>query len=211
MVNLACAPNLEGIIDKITVAANIPTIVTIGENCLVYQRSLISSAEKPYDIFLAADIESAKELVDLGIGSDLRIYARGRLCLFAFDKKPSLEDIEKAHLIAIPDPSVAPYGRATYEFLKNTNLLDEHKLIFGRNPKEVLKIHKDRKTDLAFLPLSFVLANLKSENYFELDISYYKPIEQAGVIVNRTNEAILLFDFITNSEFAKNIFKEYGL
>jgi hypothetical protein len=56
-----------------------------------------------------------------------------------------------------------------------------------------------------------VLANLKSENYFELDISYYKPIEQAGVIVNKTNEAILLFDFITNSEFAKNIFKEYGL
>jgi hypothetical protein len=51
MVNLACAPNLEGIIDKITIAANIPTIVTIGENCLVYQRSLISSAEKSYDIF----------------------------------------------------------------------------------------------------------------------------------------------------------------
>gem|GEM_PF-5873985 len=74
-----------------------------------------------------------------------------------------------------------------------------------------MKIHEDRKTDLAFLPLSFVLANLKSENYFELDISYYKPIEQAGVIVNKTNEAILLFDFITNSEFAKNIFKEYGL
>jgi hypothetical protein len=59
----------------------------------------MSSAEKPYDIFLAADIESAKELVDLGIGSDLRIYARRRLCLFAFDKKPSLEDIEKARLI----------------------------------------------------------------------------------------------------------------
>ena len=98
MVNLACAPNLEGIIDKIIIAANIPTIVTIGENCLIYQRSLISSAEKPYDIFLAADIESAKELVDLDIGSDLRIYARRRLCLFAFDKKPSLEDIEKAHL-----------------------------------------------------------------------------------------------------------------
>jgi hypothetical protein len=73
-----------------------------------------------------------------------------------------------------------------------------------------LKIHKDRKTYLAFLPLSFVLANLKSENYFELDISYYKPIEQADVIVNRTNETILLFDFITNGEFAKISLRSMG-
>ncbi|HEK25245.1 MAG: molybdate ABC transporter substrate-binding protein [Hydrogenobaculum sp.] len=211
MVKLACAPNLEGIIDKITDRVNIVVSITIGDNCLVYKKSLINSYEKPYDIFLSADVESAKELEELGIGSELRVYARGRLCLFAFDRKPSLEDIKKVDAIAMPDPSVAPYGRAAYEFLQNTNLYDKDKLIFGKNPKEVLEIHKTQKSSIAFLPLSFVLAKLKSENYLELDISYYKPVEQAGVIINKTEEAIFLFDFITNSEEAKNIFKEYGL
>ncbi len=211
MVGLACAPNLEGIIDKIIAKANIATSITIGDNCLVYKNTLIASQEKPYDIFLAADVESAKDLEELGIAYDLRIYARGRLCLFAFDKKPSIEDIKNSRFIGMPDPSVAPYGRAAYEFLKNTDLYDEDKLIFGKNPKEVLEIHKNQKADLAFLPLSFVLANLKSSNYLELDTSYYKPVEQAGVIINKTEEAMLLFDFITNNDESKNIFKEYGL
>ncbi|GAB6078720.1 molybdate ABC transporter substrate-binding protein [Hydrogenobaculum acidophilum] len=211
MVKLACAPNLEGIIDKIIDRVNIAKSITIGDNCLVYKQSLINLYEKPYDIFLSADVESAKELEELGIGSELRVYARGRLCLFAFDKKPSEEDIKKVDVIAMPDPSIAPYGRAAYEFLQNINLYNKDKLMFGKNPKEVLEIHKTQKSSIAFLPLSFVLANLKSKNYLELSTSYYKPIEQAGVIINKTKEAILLFDFITYSEEAKNIFKEYGL
>ncbi len=211
MVRLACAPNLEGIIDKVVLRSGIATSITIGDNCLIYKNALISSGEKPYDIFLSADVESAKELEDLGIGHDLRIYARGRLCLFAFDRKPSMEDIEKSQLIAMPDPSVAPYGKAAYEFLKNTNLYNENKLIFGKNPKEVVEIYKNQKADIAFLPLSFIIANLKSTNYLELPTTYYRPVEQAGVVINKTEESKLLFDFITNSEESRKIFKEYGL
>ncbi len=213
-VKIACAPNLNVIIDELIAAydaKNTIFSIAIGENCNVYFNEILSG--KIYDIFLSADTDSAKKLVEQKLASEFRIYANGKLCLWSSKELPSVEALKDGIKIAIPDPNIAPYGKAAKEFLEYNKLWEIlfDNLVFGKNPSEVSQLVIKGTAKMAFLPVSFVKSTLKSTNFETLDSNVYKTINQAGVLLNNaSNEAKAFFNWLFSLK-AREIFEKYGL
>lgn len=209
-IKLACAPNLSGIIEKIIASFNDKTVsfeLTIGDNCNVYYEEILKG--KPYDVFLAADEKSADNLFFSGLAKKSSIYAKGKLCLWSFENNISnLSNIK----IALPDPKLAPYGKAAFEYLENTKIIDSvrENLIFAQSPFEVSRLVIDQKAQVAFLPVSFVKSVLKNEN-FKVLLDNYNPIVQKCVLLSKASKkAEDFFDFFVNSKQSKQILNEFG-
>ncbi len=175
-ISVAAAPNLSGIIEEIINNYEDKSVIfdlTVGENCGIYYREIVSGGS--YDIFLGADEKSVDNLVFIGLALKTAIYAKGKLCLW-----PKTNEINLCNLkIAIPDPSMAPYGKAAYGYLENKNLIDctKQSLLLGKNPFEVSNLVKEHKADIAFLPVSFVRSVLKDNDFILLEDGY-KPVIQ---------------------------------
>src|SRR5581483_3467770 len=98
----------------------------------------------PFDVFLSADIQYPRRLVDegLAIGPSLFTYATGRLAVWVPQQSPLdlsrglavLVDPRVRH-IAIANPEHAPYGRAAMAALKSAGLFErvQAKLVLGEN------------------------------------------------------------------------------
>ena len=78
----------------------------------------------PFDVFAAADTEHVDALISKGkLRRESRaIYARGQLALWCPDSSKRLERMEDVanpsiRFIAVAQPNLAPYGRATIEAL----------------------------------------------------------------------------------------------
>ncbi len=213
-IKIACAPNLSGIIDELILAYDSKCTtfsITIGQNCNVYFNEILSG--KTYDIFLSADIESAKKLVAQNFASEFRTYASGKVCLWSYKEVANIEAIKGGVKIAMPDPNIAPYGKAAKEFLQNNNLWDIvfDNLVFATNPSEVSQLVIKDIAKIAFLPISFVKSTLKSTNFVILDSNAYKTINQAGALLNNASSEAKAFFYWIFSPKAREIFEKYGL
>lgn len=212
-LKLACAPNLSTIIDELISAYNVDKVnfsVTIGENCNVYLNEILSG--KRYDVFLSADMDGAKKLVDKGLVSKFRIYAKGKLCLWSLKESLKVENLP-VFRIAMPDPAIAPYGKAAKEFLERTKLFELviPNALLGKSPFEVSHFVIENKADVAFLPVSFVKSTLKCGNFKVLEPDFYQTINQSGVILkNAPRQANDFFDWLFTQK-AREIFEKYGL
>src|SRR5687767_2873760 len=87
----------------------------------------------PYDVYLSADIDYPKQLIDSGHadGSSLYQYARGRLVLWTrkdsgVDISRGLRSLTDARVmrLAIANPKYAPYGRAAEAALRYEKIYD---------------------------------------------------------------------------------------
>jgi molybdate transport system substrate-binding protein len=209
-VRLACAPNLSGIIEEIIDSFHNKTVsfdLVIGDNCNVYYKEILNG--KPYDVFLAADQKMADDLISSGLAKKSAVYAEGKLCLWSLEHNISnLNNIK----IALPDPDSAPYGKAAFEYLENTKILNfvEKNLLFGKSPFEVSRLVLYQKAQVAFLPVSFVKSILKNENFKILEDGY-SPVIQKGVLLLTANDkAQEFFDFLINSKQSKQILNKFG-
>jgi molybdate transport system substrate-binding protein len=209
-IRLACAPNLSGIVEEIIDSFEDKTTsfeLTIGDNCNVYYKEILNG--KPYDIFLTADEKSADKLFSEGFAKKSAIYAKGKLCLWSFMYNISnLSNIK----IALPDPKLAPYGKAAFEYLENSKIIESVKenLIFGKSPFEVSKLVLNQKAQVAFLPVSFVKSVLKNDN-FKVLLDNYNPVVQKGVLLlQASKKAQDFFDFLIDSKQSKQILNKFG-
>ena len=150
----------------------------------------------PFDLFLSADIQYPRKLADAGLAADSVFpYAVGRLVVWA--PKASSIDVTQlgiqallepsASKIAIANPDHAPYGRAAVAAMKALKVYDrvQPKLVFGENIAQTAQFIQSGAADIGILALSLAVAPKMREagKYWEVPLSAYPKMEQAGVIL----------------------------
>ncbi len=163
----------------------------------------------PFDIFLSADAERPKKLVDDGLAiPDSRFtYAIGRLVLWspkvgAVDEQGAVLQRGKFQFLAIANPKVAPYGAAAQQVLAKLNLWDkfnaDKKIVTGESISQTLQFVTSGNAEIAFLAWSQVIGDGKQaagSSWFPPP-TLYDPISQDAVILKRTQHAVAAAQFM---------------
>ena len=126
----------------------------------------------PYEVFLSADEEWVRFVRERGRAEDSgRVYAIGRLALFAPNGSPVKVDAELAGLaaalragelrrVAIANPDLAPYGAAAREVLMRKGLWDalQGRIAMGENVGQIAQFALTGAVQAAFVPYSIARA-----------------------------------------------------
>jgi molybdate transport system substrate-binding protein len=148
----------------------------------------------PYDVFLSADLDFAKKLIQAGgaSASSLHTFAIGRLVLWTTRPGLELGSIEEVvrnpavKKIAVANPDTAPYGLAAMQALEKMNVRDiaEPKLVRGENISQTAQFVETGNADAGFVALSLVLSpKLKDHGrWIVVPDDLYAPLGQAAVL-----------------------------
>ncbi len=175
--------------------------------------------DAPFQVFLSADEERPKKLVDQGLGvADSRFtYAIGKLVLWS--KDPGLlkgeETLRSGSFakVAICDPAAAPYGAAAVETMRSLKLYDtlQPKLVSGANIAQAFQFVETGNAELGFVALSQV-AGSKAGSRWTVPQNLYKQIRQDAVLLKKgaDNEAATAFLSYLKGPEARAIIERYG-
>jgi len=175
--------------------------------------------QAPFDVFLSADVEYPRKLVEDGIGArdSLFVYAVGRIVVWVpaaspLDPSTALRATSVRH-VAIANPGHAPYGRAAEAALRSLGLYDSvaGKLVLGENVAQALQFVQSGAAEVGIVALSLALAPpVRGQGrYWEVPGAAYPKIEQGGVILKDSKAARELRAFLLGAG-ARRILKEYG-
>jgi len=178
-------------------------------------------AGAPYDVFISADLKFPQKLHRLGLTlAEPGIYAYGTLVLWTLSgsiepQVTALTSMPGAH-IAMPNPKIAPYGRAAKEALDFHGLYDElsSSLVFGESIAQTNMFILSETASIGFTAASIVMApSMKNKGrWLAVDKNTYAPITQGAVVIkqsSRQEEAKKFYLFLF-SPTAKKILLEYG-
>jgi molybdate transport system substrate-binding protein len=178
----------------------------------------------PFDILLAADVESPKLLEQSGIGvaGSRYTYAIGALVLWSRDEdlsadgcRAALEDLGKDKL-AIANPNAAPYGAAAKEFLQAADLWETVRpnLVYGENIAQTLHFVVSGNASLGLIARSQAVDKRLPDStcYWSVPESMHKPIEQQAILLQRAAENEVALDFLgfLGSSAARQIISKHG-
>ncbi|MGH9340570.1 MAG: molybdate ABC transporter substrate-binding protein [Acidobacteriota bacterium] len=151
----------------------------------------------PFDLFLSADMEYPRKLVENGKAQSdsLFAYSRGQIVLWVPHDSPL--DIDRlgmkvltapaVHKIALANPRHAPYGQAALQALRHFELYDPvaDKLVYGENISQAAQFVQLGAADLGVLALSLAVASpLEGKGrYWIIPPDSYSSIEQGAVIL----------------------------
>jgi molybdate transport system substrate-binding protein len=178
----------------------------------------------PFDVFLAADTETPEALYQAGWTAGApRPYVNGVLVLWTvrdLDLARGMGLLKDAGVrkVAIPNPRLAPYGRAAMQALEHERLLAavEPKLVMGESIGQTAQFVASGAADIGFNAKSIVLAPELSAKgkWVEVPKGSYAPIAQAVVVLKHgadTQAAVArrFVDFLFTPR-ARAIFQKYG-
>lgn len=156
--------------------------------------------DAPYDVFLSADVERPKKLVQEGkaVKGSRFTYATGRIMLWSPDEKRIGEGGKDAlrrdfeHL-AIADPKTAPYGLAAKQALEKLELWAtvEPKVVYGQNIGQTLQFLTSGNAELGFVALSQLEGPDKKAtgSRWVVPEDLHEPIEQDAVLLVRAKDS----------------------
>jgi len=149
----------------------------------------------PFDLFLSADAEYARRLAGEGLSEAPFPYAIGRLALVV-RKETGLDpsgfgDLLKSptiRRIAIANPAHAPYGRAAEAALRTWKVYDavKVKLVFGDSVSQAAQFMDSGAAQAGLIALSHARVKAKDLAFAEVPEGVHPPLDQSGVILNRT-------------------------
>ncbi len=166
--------------------------VTVGSTGKLYAQILHGA---PFDLFLAADQERPRLLVEEGLAVEdsRRTYAIGRLVLWSSD--PTLEAsaetlrVGSFRRLAIANPDLAPYGAAARDALRELGLWESlrSRIVLGENVSQSFTMAASGNAELGFVALSSVLSprNGREGSYWEVPAKLHSPIRQDVVLLER--------------------------
>jgi molybdate transport system substrate-binding protein len=179
----------------------------------------------PFDVFLSADIDYARELERDGQAEkgSLYRYATGRIVLWI--RNDSTIDLTRGlavladpsvRKVAIANPDHAPYGRAAVAALHQAGIHDrvQAKLVRGENIAQAAQFVQSGNADAGIVALSLALAPaLKaSGRYVEIPDAFYPPLEQAAVVIAASKQKAIgrqFVDFLKQPESARTL-QQFG-
>jgi molybdate transport system substrate-binding protein len=184
------------------------------------------SNEAPFDVFLSADVDYPRKLVEQGqaLTDSEFVYARGQIVVWV--PNHSKLDVEALGMRAVADPSVrkvaianpkhAPYGRAADAAMKNLGVHEQVKdrLVFGENIAQAAQFVESGAADVGVIALSLAVAPALRDRgrYWPVPPDAYPAVEQAGVILSWAKDpeaAQALRRFIVGPD-GQAILKQYG-
>ncbi len=165
----------------------------------------------PFDVFLSADRDFPRRLVEAGLGGPEVVYAVGALVLWTPRGSPL--DLAKTGLrgvaapavrrIAIANPALAPYGRAATAALEAAGVLGavKKRLVLGESVAQAAQFAATGAADVAILPASLAREPPLSEGTsVPVPAELHARLEQSAVVLARTREPDLaraFLDFVT--------------
>ena len=175
--------------------------------------------DAPFQIFLSADNERPKKLVDegLGVAESRFTYAIGKLVLWS--KTPDLvkgeETLKTASFakLSICNPVAAPYGAAAVEAMKSLKVYDalQPKLVEGANITQAFQFVQTGNAEVGFIALSQLTGNDTGSRWL-VPQKLYTPILQDAVLLKKgaSNEAATAFITFLKGPEARAIIEKYG-
>jgi len=178
----------------------------------------------PFDIFISADQKYPLELQKKQLTLTApQTYARGELVLWSLATNDKLDlnilDLSQIEHFAIPNPKIAPYGKAAVEALKFYGWYEqlEEKLVMGENISQTNQFIINKNAQLGMTALSSVVSEpmRKQGVWTTLNPDAFASMNQDLVILNKVKErgteasANAFVDFLKTEE-AKNILKKHG-
>jgi molybdate transport system substrate-binding protein len=227
-VSVAAAADLKFAFDELASAfqqqnPGIKVAVTYGASGNFYAQ-LTNKA--PFDLFLSADIDYPRKLIDSGLAEKESefLYAVGHLVVWV--PNASKLDLDKLGIKAVAAPSVkklaianpkhAPYGRAAEAALKNSGVYDEVKdrVVLGENIAQTAQFVETGAADAGLIALSLALAPAMQEKgrYWMVPLDTYPRLEQGGVIMSWAMDkeaTVALRSFLSSAE-GRAILKRFG-
>ena len=181
----------------------------------------------PFDIFISADHKYPVSLYVKKFAKEPRVYALGTLIIWTtrpliyngnFDQ--SLVNLKHKGIskISIPNPEIAPYGRAALYAIKHIPFSDAilKKLVYTESVTQSNQYIQTGTVEAGFTSFSSVLdpAIKNPGRYWIVDANLYPPIEQSACILeygikHHPKESEKYFNFLFSTE-AQKIFKKYG-
>src|SRR5262245_29981708 len=227
-VRVAAAADLKFALDEVSaefMAKNpgIKVSVTYGSSGTLFAQL---TNEAPFDLFLSADIDYPRKLIEQGraVKDSEFLYAVGHLVVWVPNN--SKLDLEKLGIRAAPDSSVrkaavanprtAPYGRAAEAALKQLGVYEavRDRLVFGENIAQTAQFVESGAADVGLIALSLALSPAMRDKgrYWSVPLDAYPRLEQGGVILNNPKdaEAVQTFRTFLTSADGRVILKRYG-
>lgn len=178
----------------------------------------------PFDLYLSADLEYARDLVSRGIGSekDLFTYAGGHLVIWVPRSSPlpvereGLQALLRAPRVAIANPRHAPYGRAAEAALRAAGIWEriEPRLVLGENVAQAAQFVQSGAAAAGIIARSVTMAPAMraAGRVHELPRSSHPEIRQGGLVLpwatSRT-AALAVRDFLLGRE-GQAVLVDYG-
>ena len=196
--------------------------VTYGSSGNFYSQL---SSRAPFDLFLSADLDYPRRLVEQGLAAPNSefSYAVGGLVLWVRTGSPIAagKGIEalldpSVRKIAIANPRHAPYGRAAEAAMKKLGVYEKvkDKLVYGENIIQTAQFVESGAADIGLISHSLAsAAPLRDEGRsWEVPADSYPSLEQAGAILSWAQDrpaAEALRSFLLGDP-GKEILHRYG-
>ena len=223
-VNVAAAANLRYVLEEIKTAyvkqnPKAKVNLTFGASGMLVQQIQNGAS---FDFFMAADNEFPLKLKDRGLTTGtMSTYAFGKLAIYSTTldvEKLGLEALKSPTIkkVAIANPETAPYGERAIELLKSQKLYDglKSKIVLGENIAQTAQFAFTGNAEIGFIALSLALApDMDNKgSYYVVPQSYYKPIEQACVLIKTPvlNTEAAKFKKFVLSPATKPIWEKWG-
>ena len=153
----------------------------------------------PFDVFLAADAERPRRLVDEGHGvADSRFtFATGGLVLWSRDPALAGQDCRQAldelgdRRLAIANPVTAPYGEAARAFLQAAGLWERvrPRLVYGENIAQALQFVASGNASLGLIAASQAVDERlpPASCRWPVPSAMHAPLDQQAVLLARAS------------------------
>lgn len=219
-----------------------PTIsITKTHNSSGILDSEIRADSTTYQLFLSADAGRPAALVTDGLGSNSQTYAEGILVSFSLTESNHANfystgayPVGPPATVAVADPSLAPYGKATKEAFANKgnlNLYNPNNSAWASNSYFNPAIFDATNTnigttlgavlngsmDIGFVAKGQVVKSYSTNEYTPVPSSDYSPIIQKGCVIKQggvggsvDQDVADFFDWLLNDSDARAIIAGYG-
>jgi molybdate transport system permease protein len=179
-------------------------------------------AGAPFDMFLAADLDSPAGLVRDGLAAGpVQVYARGRLAIWSTTTDAgllTLEDLADPRYprIAIAHPLHAPYGARAREALQAAGVWSaiESRMVYGESIGQAAQFVHSGNAQIGLIALSQALdpALAARGDYALVPEHLHAPLDQGYVVTNRGAGHALVpaFAALLASDEARAILERHG-
>ena len=204
-------PLLPPILEQFQRATGIHAVATYQASAMLTTQIMNGA---PFDLFLSADLNYPKRLIDAGLADSTEpvTYAKGTLVLWARKDSPLgapphdlLRDPNLKRL-AIANPERAPYGRAAVAALTSLKLYDALKprLVTAENIAQAAQFADSGNADAGLISLTSAMTpRMRADGiYLLMGQDLYPPIEQGAVIVSKSTQraaAQKLLDYLLSA------------
>jgi molybdate transport system substrate-binding protein len=222
-ITIAAAADLRNALDDITKLykekhPDVKVDIIFGSSGNLYQQI---TNQAPFDLFFSADVSFPNKLEEQKLTAGKpTIYAVGHLVLWsaAKDVTKGLDLLKSDEIkkISIANPEVAPYGKRAVETLKYYKLYDiiKDKIVKGDNVSQAAQFVLTGNAEVGIIALSLALSPEMSSKgkYFLIDEKSYSKLEQAYVILKKSEKKKEILDFVKflETKKVKDILSKYG-